>query len=601
MPAFFAGRLRHRRSHMPSSHSPSAIVFLPTTRAEMQKRGWFELDILLIGGDAYVDHPAFGLAVVGRVLEAAGWRVGIVAQPDWRHPDSLRVMGRPRLFCGVTAGNLDSMLANQTAARRQRREDAYSENGIPGRRPNYASVVYANLARQAFPKITVVVGGIEASLRRIAHYDYWQDRVRPSLLADSKADLLVYGMGEAAVLKIARRCADNSSLRGIRNTARLLGAAESANLDPAAAVALPSREECQSNPRALLQATKQVEFEQNPFTGRPLSQWHGKRLLLVEPPAPPPTSTELDRIYRLPFTRLPHPAYRDPIPAWETVRDSFTVVRGCCGACSFCGLGLHQGKFISSRSPESVVEEVEKHAQSPLFRGTVSDLGGPTANLYGCRNGLHPACRDCRRPGCLFPKVCPHLELTAEPAIGLIRKVNRLPAVKHLFVQSGIRMDVALRFPEYIEELVANHVSGHLKVAPEHLHPTVLRRMRKHDARVFDQFRRRFEEVNRDTGKEQYLVPYFIANFPGCRDGEMKVVEEYLRKENWRLRQVQDFTPLPMTPAAAMYWSGLDYETEKPIPVNRGLAQRRNQMQMLHIAPTRNQAGDGGRSSILPD
>lgn len=556
---------------------------LPAGRAEMRERGWDELDILIVSGDAYVDHPAFGPALIGRVLEADGWRVGVIAQPAWNEgPEPLLAMGAPRLFCGVSAGNLDSMVANYTAARRKRKEDAYTPGGGTGRRPNYATVVYTQLARQAFPGVPVILGGVEASLRRVAHYDYWQDRIRPSILADSKADLLVFGMAEAAIREIAHRLAVGEAPHAIPGTARLLGARESRELEAEHCTVLPSYEDCRRDVRCIRDLTRSVEREQNPYCGRRLVQFHGDRALVVEPPAEPLDTEAMDRLYQLPFSRLPHPNYAEPIPAFEMIEHSVTVVRGCGGGCSFCGLGLHQGRLLTSRSEESVICEVRKVAENPRFRGTISDLGGPTANLYGCRNGGDiRACRECRRASCLFPAICPHLKLNETDGVRLLRRVRSLDAVKHAFVASGIRMDVALRTPAYLRELVRHHVSGHLKVAPEHLHPGVLRRMRKPDADVFERFRRAFEGESRAAGREQYLVPYFIANFPGCTEAEMRVVETYLREGRWRLQQVQDFIPLPMTPAAAMYCTGLDYETGEAIRVNRGLAARRPQMRQL--------------------
>ncbi len=554
---------------------------LPMTRAEMDARGWDALDVLLVTGDAYVDHPSFGAAVIGRVLEADGWRVGIVAQLAWTDPDALRVMGPPRLFCGVTAGNLDSMPANYTAARRKRRDDAYSEGGQPGRRPNLATVVYAQLARRAFPGVAVIVGGIEASLRRVAHYDYWQDKVRPSILCDAKADLLVYGMGERAVREIARRLAAGRPLDGLRGTARLLGARAAREYDAADAVLLPSLDECAANPAALRELTRLVEAEQNPFGGRPLLQAHGDRLLRIEPPAEPLSTEEMDRVHEFPYTRRPHPRYQASIPAFETVRDSIVVVRGCCGGCSFCGLGLHQGRFLTSRSEESVAREARALAAAPGFRGTITDLGGPTANLYGCRNGESAACRACRRPGCLFPNPCPNLRLDDGPIRCLMRRVSGLPGVKRLYIRSGIRMDVALRFPAYVRDLTRRHTGGHLKVAPEHLHPDTLHRMRKPGPEVFHRFLELFERESATAGMEQYVTPYFIANFPGSTPEHGAAIERFLAGRRWRPLQTQDFMPLPMTPAAAMYWSGLDYETGEPIPVARGLAERRAQSRQL--------------------
>ena len=547
----------------------------------MKARGWNELDVLIITGDAYIDHPAFGAAVIGRVLEADGWRVGIIAQPDWTKPESLTVMGRPRLFCGITAGNLDSMLSHYTAARRKRKEDSYTPGGAVGKRPNLAGMVYTQLAKKAFPGVVTVLGGIEASLRRTAHYDYWQDKLRPSILQDSKADLLVYGMGERAIREIARRIDGRKPLEEIPGTARLLGGKESAEHDFSKCVKLLSFEECMADKKAVLELTRLTEREQNPFTGKPLVQFHGARAVLIEPPAKPLTSAEMDRVYELPYMRLPHPSYKEPVPAFTMIKESVTVVRGCGGGCAFCGLGLHQGRFLTSRSEDSVVREVKTMTAMPSFSGTITDLGGPTANLYGCANGVCEACKVCRRASCLYPKICPNLELDAESAIHLMKRVRELAKVKHVFIQSGIRMDVALRNPKYIRELAKHHVSGHLKVAPEHMHPNVLKKMRKPGPETFCEFQKVFEEENRAAGKKQYLVPYFISNFPGSTEAEMKAVEKFVRAEEWKLQQVQDFIPLPMTPAAAVYYTGLDYETGEPVPVVRGLAERRTQMKQL--------------------
>ena len=582
------------------------LMPLPMSRAEMSARGWAELDVLLVSGDAYVDHPSFGPAVIGRVLEAAGYRVGIAAQPDWRNAEALKAMGRPRLFVGVTAGNLDSMLSNYTAARHKRKDDDFSPGGKAGLRPNHACVVYAQLARQAFPGVTVVLGGIEASMRRVAHYDYWEDKLRPSILLSSKADLLVYGMGEAAVVEIARRLAaiagEKPDLAGIRGTAVLLGAgASKAMYEKAdqsdrsdrsdrsdglpdshnAFILLPSWEEVQATPALLLRQTKLVEAEASPFCGRRLVQFHGERAVVVEPPAFPPTPAELDRVYELPYTRLPHPSYREPVPAFTMIKDSVTVVRGCPGGCSFCGLGLHQGKFLASRSKESVLRELRTLTAQKTFHGTVTDLGGPTANLYGCRNGKSDACHACRRPSCLFPEICPRLEIGEVEALALLRSASTVPGVKHVFVQSGIRMDVALRQPAYLRELIRKHVSGHLKIAPEHLDPEVLRRMRKPRPETFTEFLELFAKESAAAGKEQYTVPYFISSFPGCTERHMATVERFLKKSRWNLQQVQDYIPLPMTAAAAMYVTGLDYETGKPIPVARNASDRERQRAAL--------------------
>jgi uncharacterized radical SAM protein YgiQ len=568
-------------SAKPTTKVAPGAAFLPMSRAGMDARGWRELDVLLITGDAYVDHPSFGAAMIGRVLEADGLRVGIVAQPDWKQAETLRVMGAPRLFVGVTAGNLDSMVSNYTVTRHKRKLDVYSAGGVPGRRPNHAAVVYAQLSRRAFPGVPVVLGGMEASMRRVAHYDYWDDKLRPSILTDSKADIVVYGMGERAVREIARRLrAGVGDLGGIPGTARLLGEKASAAADFSGCLVLPSWDELQADVRLLLDLTKVTEAQQTPYCGRRLVQMHGKRAVVMEPPALPVDGPELDALYEYPFQRAAHPSYQDPVPGFATIKDSVIVSRGCAGGCTFCGLGLHQGKFLSSRSVESVLREVRRLGELASFRGTVSDLGGPTANLYGARNGHVEACRGCHRPSCLWPGICPHFEINEQPGLEMLRGARAVPGVKHVFVQSGIRMDVALRTPEYLRELVQHHVSGHMKVAPEHLHPGVLRRMRK-PAADFPAFMEQFAELSAAVGKQQYLVPYFISSFPGCTATEMGVVEQFLKQQRWNLQQVQDFIPLPMTASTAMYVTGLDINTGQPIPVVRNAGEREKQKNML--------------------
>lgn len=562
------------------------------TREEMALRGWDELDVLLITGDAYVDHPSFGAAMIGRVLEAEGLRVGIVAQPDWRTLPSITLMGAPRLFVGVTAGNLDSMLSNYTAARHRRKEDVYSEGGLPGKRPNHAALVYTQMARRAFPGVPVVLGGMEASMRRVVHYDYWEDKLRPSILADAKADVLVYGMGETAVREIARRLrAGQRDLAGIRGTAVFLGARAAAAADFSDGLLLPSWEDIQRDKKLLLRLTKVVEAQQTPFCGKRLVQRHGDRAVVQEPPAFPLDGPDLDALYELPFQRAPHPRYRLPIPGFATIKDSIIVSRGCAGGCTFCGLGFHQGKFVTSRSVDSVLKEIRRLTELASFRGTVSDLGGPTANLFATQNGHAEECKKCHRPSCLWPTLCPVFQVDEAKQLELLRRARAQPGVKHVFVQSGIRMDVALRTPTYLKELVQHHVSGHLKVAPEHLHPEVLRRMRK-PAGDFQGFMEKFFELSAEAGKEQYLVPYFISSFPGCTEEEMGVVEQFLKKQRWNLQQVQDFIPLPMTGAAAMYVTGLDLNTEQPIPVVRHAGERERQKRMLrpNTPPRRSRA-----------
>jgi uncharacterized radical SAM protein YgiQ len=578
-----------------ASSKPKTNGFLPMTRVEMEARGWAELDVLIITGDAYVDHPSFGAAMIGRVLEAMGLRVGIIAQPDWKNIESIQGMGTPKLFVGVTAGNLDSMLSNYTAARHKRKEDVYSEGGEPGKRPNHAAVVYTQMSRRAFPGVPVVLGGMEASMRRVAHYDYWEDKLKPSIMADAKADVLVYGMGERAVREIVGRLkVGNRDFSGIRGTALFLGSKATAAADLSDCIVLPSWEELQADKNHLMRLTKVVEAQQTPYSGKRLVQMHGNRALLQEAPAFPVDGPELDELYEYPFMRLSHPSYKKPVPGFATIKDSIIVSRGCPGGCTFCGLGFHQGKFLSSRSVDSVMKEIRKLTESDTFRGTVSDLGGPTANLYGAKNGHAEECKKCHRPSCLWPTICPVFEIDEKAGLDLLRGSRQQPGVKHVFVQSGIRMDVALRTPEYMKELIQNHVSGHMKVAPEHMHPEVLRRMRK-PAGDFPAFMEKFFELSEEAGKEQYLVPYFISSFPGCTEKEMGAVEQFLKEEKWNLQQVQDFIPLPMTGSAAMYVTGLDINTGQPIPVVRGAGDRERQKRMMRPNPVHEARQCGSR------
>ena len=554
--------------------------FLPTTREEMLAAGFDELDILLITGDCYVDHPSFGVSIIGRLLIDCGYRVGLIAQPDWRDPEALKVMGRPRIGCGVTSGNMDSMVNIYTVGRRLRRDDCFSENGETGKRPPHALTVYAQLVRQAFPGIPVMLGGLEASMRRIVHYDYWQDKLRPSVLVDSKADILVYGMGEHPTPEVFRRFAENAPLDGIRGTARLLGKKAAEAFEPGDAyLELPSLEETLANKDALMTATKLVEAEMNFQSGRGFYQRYGDRLLVVEPPPEPLTAEELDHVHELPYARLPHPKYKGRIPAFETIKDSIQAVRGCPGGCAFCGLVAHQGRHVMSRSEDSILREVDEISKKPFFRGTISDVGGAAGNIYQSRYDLD-RCKRCKRSSCLFPVPCSTYICTGREIVHMLRRIRNHPKVKHVYINSGIRLDLALRQPELLREIIAHHVSGHLKVAPEHLDPKVLKLMRKSPAEEFYCFMEIFEKLSRECGKEQYLIPLFISNFPGCTEKEMKTVDDFLEKHHWSLQQVQDYIPLPMTMGGAMYYTGKAPDGT-PIPVNRGLAERRPQIEVL--------------------
>ena len=554
--------------------------FLPMTRQEMTACGYEELDILIITGDCYVDHPSFGAAIIGRLLTDCGYRVGIIAQPDWSTPESLKVMGRPKIGIGVTSGNMDSMVNLYTVGRRKRREDMFSENGVPGKRPPHALVVYSQLAKQAFPGVPVMIGGLEASLRRVAHYDYWQDKIRPSMLLDTKADIMVYGMGERPTPEVFRRFAAGESLEGIRGTARLLGKKAAEVFDPKDQyLELPSYEETLKNKDAIMTSTKMVESEMNPFGGKGLIQRYGDRLLVIEPPPLPLEPEELDRVHELPYARKPHPSYKGKIPAYETIITSVQAVRGCPGGCAFCGLVTHQGRCVMSRSARSIEREVDAITRNPRFKGTISDVGGAAGNLFGSHTD-RSICAKCKRSSCLFPKPCPNYHCDGLAVRDLLRKLRQHPKVKHVFINSGIRLDLALRQPELLEELIRYHVSGHLKIAPEHLNPKVLKLMRKSSAEEFYKFVELFEKKSKEFGLEQYLVPLFISNFPGCTGKEMKTVDDYLNKRRWSLQQVQDYIPLPMTMGGAMYYCGKDSDGN-PIPVNRGLAERRPQINVL--------------------
>ena len=561
--------------------TPDLTAFVPMTREEAAARGWDAIDILIVTGDAYVDHPSFGPVLIARVLMDAGFRVGIAAQPDWRDPASLTTFGRPRVGVGVSSGNMDSMVKLYTAGRRLRKIDQYSPGGRPGLCPPHATVVYAQLARQAFPGLPVVLGGVDASLRRVAHYDYWQDKMRPSVLVDAKADLLCFGLGELSMIEIFTRLRDGKSLSGIRGTCRYLGGKESAALDTADCVELPSFEAVASEKTAIMTQTRLMEREFNPWCGRRMIQKTNGRWLVVEPPREPMTSAEFDHFSELEFTGLPHWSYREKIPAWEMIRDSITVVRGCPGGCAFCGLVAHQGRQIISRTSDSVVRSVEKLVKQPFFHGTVSDLGGAAGNIYGHRPRDPELCRKCRRVSCLYPDFCPNYHADEKPLMDLLDRVKRIPGVKHVFINSGVRLDLALVQPRQTEKIIRDHVSGQISVAPEHLDGEVLRLMRKGKAGEFEAFREIFDRVNRETGKKQFMVPYFISNFPGCTDRHMRVVDRFLEENHWSPQQVQDFMPLAMTMGCAMYCSGLDAEGH-PIEVHRGLAERRGQRDVLH-------------------
>ncbi len=545
------------------------------SREEMRVLGWDALDILFVTGDAYVDHPAFGVALLGRWLTAHGYRVGLVAQPRWQDAEDIARMGRPRLFAGVTAGALDSLLAHYTAFRKKRHDDAYTPGGNAGARPNRACIVYANLVRRAFPGLPVILGGIEASLRRITHYDFWTDALRRSILLDAKADLLIYGMGERAVLETARRCAAGESLADIPGTARI--AAPDQLPTDAPVIRLPSHEAMEADPLQLLHATLALERQVHKGDSYAV-QSVGTRAVILAPPAAPLSTEEMDRLYGLPFARAAHPSYTAAIPAEEMLRASVTSHRGCGGGCSFCSLALHQGRRISSRSEESILEEVRRMARRPRFSGAISDVGGPTANMWQAHCALGGA--SCRRASCCHPTPCKSFITPQRRHVALLRAIRDLPGIKHVRVASGIRADLALRDDEAVYAYTKEFTGGQLKVAPEHCSDAVLRLMRKPPLEIFERFLAAFRRNSRQAGREQYVVPYLMSGFPGCTDEDMRELARRLAVRGWKPQQVQCFIPTPGTVATAMFYAGAD-ERGNPLYVARTDAERLRQHRIL--------------------
>ncbi len=559
------------------------VLPLPMTVQECRARGWDEVDVLFVTGDAYVDHPSFAMAVLGRVLESAGLRVAILSQPDWRSCNDWRRFGRPRLFFAISAGNMDSMVNHYTANKKVRNDDAYSPGGRIGRRPDRATLAYCQRAREAYPGVPVIAGGVEASLRRLAHYDYWSDKVRRSILLDCKADLLVYGMGEQAIEEIARRLAAGQTvrdLRDMRGVAFALGASES---PPADALQLPAFEAVRDDRRAFAEATRLIHLETNPYHARRLVQYHDRQAVVVNPPQLPIDQSAMDRIYDLPYTRRPHPSYREVIPAFEMIRDSVTILRGCFGGCTFCSITAHQGRIVQSRSAGSVRAELQRMAADPAFKGVVSDIGGPTANMYAMRCTRPDAETACRRPSCLHPTICHLLGTDHGPLIQLMREARQVAGVRKVLVASGVRMDLARRAPAYLRELVRHHVGGRLSVAPEHADPGVLGLMRKPGPDDFERFAEAFAAESRRAGKKQYLVPYYIAGHPGCGLDEMIELAVFLKQRGYQPDQVQDFIPAPMDVATAMYHTGIDPFTRKPVYVARHPRDRKLQRALLQF------------------
>lgn len=574
--------------------------WLPTTKKEMELRGWDELDVILFSGDAYVDHPSFGAAVIGRILEAEGLRVAIVPQPNWR--DDLRdfkKLGRPRLFFGISAGCMDSMVNKYTANKRLRSEDAYTPDARSDMRPDYPTIVYTRILKRLFPEVPVIVGGIEASMRRLTHYDYWEDRVRPSILVDSPADLLIYGMGEKPMTELARRCKnalDNADTGAGAVTADNAGSAyitpsvfkdlaedipQMVYLTREAArreddVVLYSHEDCLKDKKKEAANFRHIEEESNKYEACRILQEVGDQTVVVNPPYPPMTEAELDHSFDLPYTRLPHPKYKNKrIPAYDMIKFSVNIHRGCFGGCAFCTISAHQGKFIVSRSKESILKEVKAVMELPDFKGYLSDLGGPSANMYKMHGRKMELCRKCKRPSCIHPKVCPNLNSDHSALLDIYHTVDALPGIKKSFIGSGVRYDLLLHRStdeqtnqstrQYTRELIMKHVSGRLKVAPEHTSDRVLMMMRKPPFAQFEEFKKIFDRINREENLRQQLIPYFISSHPACKAEDMAELAVITKRLDFHLEQVQDFTPTPMTVSTEAWYTGYHPYTLEPV------------------------------------
>ncbi|MCA9121853.1 MAG: YgiQ family radical SAM protein [Planctomycetaceae bacterium] len=556
---------------------------LPMSRREMEDRGWDEVDIVFVTGDAYIDHPSFAMAILGRVLEAGGFRVGIVSQPNWQKVDDWQRFGKPRLFYAISAGNMDSMINHYTANKKVRNDDAYSPGGRIGMRPDRATLAYCQRARQAYKGVPIIAGGVEASLRRLAHFDYWSEKVRRSILLDAKADLVVFGMGEDIILEIAQRLAAGQQvcdLRNMRGVAYALGASET---PPDDAITLPSYEQVAVDKPTFAEATRIIHNETNPYNARRLVQFHDRQAVVCNPPRFPISQAAMDRIYGLPYTRKPHPSYQEPIPAFDMIKDSVTIMRGCFGGCTFCSITAHQGRIIQSRSHDSIIGEIEQMASDPKFKGIVSDIGGPTANMYQMKCTRPEVEAICRRQSCVHPTICKLLGTDHGPLVQLMKDVREVQGVKKVMVASGIRMDLARRSPEYMRELARHHVGGLLKVAPEHTDPNVLELMRKPSGDDFEEFTEIFNAESKKAGKKQHIVPYFIASHPGSDLDAMIHLAVMLKQTGYRPDQVQDFIPAPMDVATAMYYTGLDPFTKKPVYIARHLRDRKLQRALMQF------------------
>lgn len=567
--------------------------FLPTTKKECKLRGWEELDVILFSGDAYVDHPSFGVAVIGRSLEAAGYKVAIVPQPDW-HGDyrDFKKLGKPRLFFGISPGCMDSMVNKYTANKRLRKEDAYSPDGRHDCRPEYPTVVYSKILRQLYPDTPIVLGGIEASMRRLTHYDYWQDALRKCILCDSGADMILYGMGAKSILRLCQRIAAGEPIQQIHDIPQTVYLTQKEEIDGGIKdddIILHSHEQCLREKRLQADNFRHIEEESNKIHAQRLIQAVDNKYVVVNPPFPTLSTKEIDAYYDLPYTRVPHLKYKGKrIPAYEMIKFSVNIHQGCFGGCAFCTISAHQGKFVTCRSKESILREVKQVIDMPDFKGYLSDLGGPSANMYGMAGKNHLACEHCKRPSCIHPKICPNLNTDHSKLLDIYRSVDAIPGIKKSFVSSGVRYDLLLHkskdeatnaaAQEYTKELIKNHVSGRLKVAPEHTSDAVLNLMRKPTFKLFEQFKVIFDKINKEENLKQQLIPYFISSHPGCQAQDMANLAIITKKLNFQLEQVQDFTPTPMTVSTETWYTGYDPYTLEPVycakTPNEKLAQR---------------------------
>ncbi len=572
-----------RLETLPQPQQLLNTIALPMSMEEARQRGWDELDVVFITGDAYIDHPSFAMAILGRTLEAAGYRVGIVSQPNWQSCDDWQRFGRPRLFFGISAGNMDSMINHYTANRKVRNSDAYSPGGRIGLRPDRATLSYCQRAREAYKGVPVIAGGVEASLRRLAHYDYWSDKVRRSILLDSKADLVVFGMGENPIVEIADRLARGETvkdLRDMRGVAYALGKSES---PPEDCLELPSFEQVCADKMDFAEATKMIHNETNPYNSRRLLQKHGDQSIVVNPPQFPISKKSMDGIYDLPYTRRAHPSYKEKIPAFDMIKDSVTIMRGCFGGCTFCSITAHQGRIIQSRSQASIINEIGRMTEDDQFKGIVSDIGGPTANMYEMRCTRPDVEVKCRRQSCVHPSICKLLGTDHGPLIQLMREARNVDGVRKVLVASGIRMDLAQRSPEYMTELTQHHVGGLLKVAPEHADNKVLENMKKPSIDEFRAFSEKFARESKRAGKKQHLVPYFISSHPGSDLNSMIELAVFLKRNGYKPDQVQDFIPAPLDVATCMYHTGVDPFSKKPVYIAKSLKDRKMQRALMQF------------------